>query len=471
MPSVNIKNETTRKSSIINEIENTLDIKMVGEVTNTKDLDIKFDDIYSKEKCFEYMVKKMKSLNESILDLENIEDTRKITSQINEIIGIYEYFNSNEKYHEIINYLKCTDNLSKESINNIYKEEFKSSVYKLEQFKKCPFAYYMRYILNIQKRKVYEITSMDTGNIMHNILDIFSKYLIQNQINWSKIIDENNILIDMYKEKLNTIIEDLLKNEFKKQKESVKYGIYKRKLENTMAKVIAIVARSFKQSDFEVLGNEIEFNDNCMYLPINLKLDNDINMKIIGKIDRVDTYTDEDKTYIRVVDYKSSKKNLTVDDIKEGVSLQLITYISAILQNYDKNKTAIPAACLYFNLSDKLIKLKDYTTDSNIIKNEIIKNLRMNGLFLKDIKILENMDKYVKDSSNKLIDITPNRIDSSKKALEEKEFLNLCKEAKSILQSIGNEMIKGVVQINPNKNKEACKFCDFSSVCRKDSCI
>lgn len=471
MPAVDIKNEVTRKSSLITDIESTVDVKIHGEVSNTKDLEIKYDDIYSKEKCFEYMTKKLRNLIDVIDNLDLTKHKDILKKQITDILNIYYYFQNDNEYNEILSYLKNDDNLSKDSVNSIYKEEFKSSVYKLEQFKKCPFAYYMKYILNINKRKVYEITSMDTGSIMHNVLDEFSKYLIQNNIKWKKVIDEKEKIYEIYRQKVIDIINNLLENEFKKQKESVKYGIYKKKLENTMIKVIQVVAKSFRQSDFEVYGNEIEFNDKSSYLPIILKLNEEVSMKIIGKIDRVDMYSEDEKSYIRIVDYKSSQKKLSIDDIKEGTSLQLITYMSAMLENLGKEKKVIPSACLYFNLSDKLINLKDYTKNEDEMKKEIIKKLRMTGLFLKDVKILENMDKYVNDASNKLIDITPNRMNSSKKALEEEEFNNLCKEAEQILKNIGKEMIKGVVKIEPNKNKEVCKYCDFSSICRKESCI
>lgn len=464
MPAVDIKNEVTRKSNIISDIEDTLNIKLLGEVSGTNDLKIKYDDIYSSEKCFEYMTKTVRYI---ISDLENIKNDKESIFKIREILNIYEYFIKNEKYSELMSYLKKDDNLSKKSIDLIYKDEFKSSVYKLEQFKKCPFSYFMKYVLNVDKRKVYEITSMDTGSLMHSVIDEFTNYLIENNVTWKEIIDENELLIDKYNEKIISIIDELLKNEFKKQKESIKYHIYKKKLQNTMVKVILVVAKSFRQSDFEVLGNEIEFNDKSVYLPIVLELDNNTKMKIIGKIDRVDILNKDDKSYLRVVDYKSSNKNLKIDDIKEGISLQLITYITAILESFDKSKEAIPAACLYFNLSDKLINLKDYTNDEIIIKNELIKKLRLNGIFIKDIEILQNMDKYVNDPSKKLIDITPSRMSNSNKALEEKEFKNLCNETKEILKGIGNEMIKGVVKIK-TCNKDVCKFCDFSSICRKD---
>ena len=43
-----------------------------------------------------------------------------------------------------IDYIKDDSNLSKESVDKIYQDTLKSSVYKLEMFKCCPFSYYMK---------------------------------------------------------------------------------------------------------------------------------------------------------------------------------------------------------------------------------------------------------------------------------------------------------------------------------------
>ena len=44
-------------------------------------------------------------------------------------------------------------------------------------------------------------------------------------------------------------------------------------------------------------------------------------------------------------------------------------------------------------------------------------------------------------------------------------------EAKEIIKSIGQEMTEGIVKIRPNKKTDACKYCDYSSICRKNICV
>ena len=171
--------------------------------------------------------------------------------------------------------------------------------------------------------------------------------------------------------------------------------VLKRKLINTMKKVIRTVALSYNQSEFKPYDYEIEFKDGSAFLPMEIELGDGKVMKLIGKIDRVDFLNFRDSMYIRVVDYKSSGKDLKIDKIKEGLSLQLITYMMAFMDNVEKNEKikVNPAAMVYFNLSDRLVSLSEYYTDNEKIKAEIMKRLKMNGLFLSDIELLTKMDR------------------------------------------------------------------------------
>ena len=99
-----------------------------------------------------------------------------------------------------------------------------------------------------------------------------------------------------------------------------------------------------------------------------------------------------------------------------------------------------------------------------------MKKLKMNGIFLKDLEILNKMDRnFESDSSNSLIDITTRALKGeSKKALSEDEFEELCKETKNVLGQIGKNISDGIVKIAPDKKQDYCKYCNYSSTCRKN---
>jgi ATP-dependent helicase/nuclease subunit B len=484
IPSAKSNGAALRKSSLVTLIQKVTGVGIVGDVVKEEEdsfsklFDIcDIDNSVSEEELFETMLKSIKQISNKGLELDEKNSLK--------LYSLYSYFKEKPTYNDILNYEKNDDNLDSDTIKSIYADVLKTSVSKLETFEKCPFSYFVKYILNINKEKRYKITNMDIGSFMHNVLEKFSMYLFENKKQWQEIILDENKLDQEYEEILYKIIENELEFSLKKHKESVKYYVLKQKLVTTMKKVVIVIARGFNQSEFVPYGYEIEFKEGAAFSPIKIQLENS-DMYLVGKIDRIDVLNQDDKMYVRVVDYKSSSKTLNLDDIRQGLSLQLITYISAFIDNMkkindeetqeksDEINNVIPSAMLYFTLSDKIVNLKEYTNDSDKIEEEIIKKLRMKGIFLKDAKIIEKMDNKLNDKAKKLIDISKTSLkedSKSNKALDQKEFEKLCDDIKIILKNIGEKVISGVVKIQPNKKASSCDYCEYSSVCRKNICL
>ena len=461
IPASNLDGKATRKSSIITSMSHVASFEISGEVSRIEE---SIENSLSKDEIFTWLVKEINNLKEN-------DDIQKI----NKIVTLYEYYKNDEKYSKILNFKKDDSKLSDEITDILYREEFNSSISRLELYKKCPFSYYMQYILKVNPRQEVQVNRLEIGSFMHEVLEKFSKYLLKNKIKWEEILDEEDNLTKNYMDILNEIIDTEINTIFSKQKQSVRYSILKRKLSNTMKKVMSIIAKSYSQSEFEPYGYEIEFKDGEFLVPMEIVLDNEKRMKLIGKIDRIDVLELEDAMYARVIDYKSSSKKLSLEDIREGLSLQLISYLNAFIEN-NKDKNVKPAGMLYFNLSDKLIGLSQYEENSEKIEKKIVESLRMNGIFLKDIEILNKMDKNF-ENDNRFIGISKRSVSGNTSntknpsSLELSQFEKLCEEVKTILKDIGNEIVSGIVKIAPNKKADHCKFCNYSSVCRKNSCI
>lgn len=437
--------KSLRPSSLIVILKNITDAQVIGSVTSDEN-----GEIYSRKAAFEKLIK-LRNKEENITD---------------EMLTLYRYVMMHSDLEDIIKYNRNSDNLGSDTLEVMNKKEFVTSVSRLEQFQKCPFSYFMKYGLKLNERKVFAISSLDIGSFMHSVLEKFSMYLFKNKVDWHEILLDK----DKYTNILENIINEELDSNFSKHKENVKYIIFKQKLKSTMTKVIMVVAQSFNQSKFKPYGYEIEFKDGALFAPIEIDLENDKKMHIIGKIDRIDTLKVGDTTYARIVDYKSSSKDLKLEDIKEGLSLQLITYLSSFIDNV-KDEKILPAGMMYFTLSEKLVNLKEYTNDESEITKQIIQSLRMKGIFIKDLEILDLMDNKLSEDS-RLIDVSSRTVTSnrrSNKLLEKEEFESLCVEIKDILKSIGNDILSGNVKIKPNKKAKHCDFCEFSAICRKEN--
>jgi len=460
MPASKITGEPLRPGIIISEIKRILNISLDGNISEDDKITFNSDKMTS--------IVMFKNLLSSIVDLDDAAE-----QDLEYLYNLYMYFiNSEDKYKDVLEYSRKDENLSEEILENLYKEKINSSVSRLEAFKKCPFAYYANYILNVKPRKKYNISVMDMGTLMHDVLEKFSKWLMERGIVWNEVINDENIS-NKAKEKTNEIIDKIFEQKYSKYKDSNRYIVLKASLKRKMFKVILIIAKSFNQSQFKPLGYELEFRNGALYSPIEVSLENGKTMYLVGKIDRVDTALINDKVYVRIVDYKSSNRTISLKDIKDGISLQLMTYMSALInnkENIDREKEVLPAAINYFSLKTNIKKLDEYESDEEKISRELIKEMKLKGIYISDVKVLEGLDRKYKDTGSSFIDVNSRNINDENKVLEEDKFKKECDDIQKILKMIGKEIVKGVVKIQPKKcnGKLACEYCDYLAICRKD---
>ena len=151
-------------------------------------------------------------------------------------------------------------------------------------------------------------------------------------------------------------------------------------------------------SPFNIEGTEIGFSNKGKYKPIILDLDNGKKVEIVGKIDRIDTATSEEGKYLRIIDYKSSAKNIDLNEVYAGLQIQLLTYTDAICKVED----VMPAGVFYFSLLEQIVKADKKVSDEEI-EQMIRKNFKMKGLILADVKIIKMNDNTLQSGSSKLV--------------------------------------------------------------------
>ena len=90
------------------------------------------------------------------------------------------YFYNNKSWHEkLINSLKGIfytnepNNISSDSIDKLYGSVLNTSVSRLEQYRACPFSYYLKYGLKLSEKNTLKVKSVDTGSFMHDVIDSF----------------------------------------------------------------------------------------------------------------------------------------------------------------------------------------------------------------------------------------------------------------------------------------------------------
>lgn len=444
--------KSLRSSIFISKIK-----KMFPKISMESDIIERKSEVLNENTTFEELLTKLRDFKDGI-EIEN------------KWFLLYDYFSKNnlwkDKLENALNGIYFTNNpkqINDKVIDDLYGRVLNSSVSRLEQYRACPFSYYLKYGLKIKETKSLQVNAIDTGSFMHDVIDEFFNTIDARDINIKKIeFDEmKNILKEIINEKLHLNRNYIFSS-------TPKYKVLAQRLKRVITKSMWYIIESLKYSNFDVLGNEIEFKEGKKYPPINVLLDNGKEVKITGKIDRIDIAKLNGKNYIRIIDYKSSTKNIDLNEVYEGLQIQLLTYLDASCQkeNFD------PAGVLYFNLIDPVIKASKNMTEEEIEK-EIRKKFKMQGLILADAEVVKSMDKELEAGASTRIpaylDKEGNLSSSRSNAVTKTQFEYLQKYMNKIIKQISEEILSGNISLKPYynlRNKQTpCQYCEYKTVC------
>ena len=355
------------------------------------------------------------------------------------------------------NVYNFTPKIDLEYIEKLYGKRLMTSISKLEQYRRCPFSYYLQYGLKLKEKEELKIQSFNTGSFMHDVIDTFFEKAHEENISLPYFLEEED--------KIKTAIDEIVESKLALSKNAIftateKYKILVQRLKRIIAKALKYIIESLVYSDFEIAGTEVEFK------PVIMKLDNGKEVEIRGKIDRIDTAKEENGKYVRIIDYKSSAKNIDLNEVYAGLQIQLLTYMDAVCKQED----LIPAGVLYFNLLEQMIKEKT-RIDEEEIENKIRKSFKMKGLIIADVQIIKMHDNTLESGSSKYV---PAAITSSQN-INKKWTSGVSKEEFKILQDyifktikeISKEILEGNIDIKPynKKGRTQCKYCTYHSIC------
>ena len=414
------------------------------------------------------ITKKYELVNKEVTYKELIENIAKIRNkeEIDEIwYQIYNYYKNQEEWKkklqedlEGLRYTNIPEDIKKENIDKLYGNTLRT---RLEKYRCCPFSYYLQYGLKLKEKESLKIKSFDTGSFMHETIDNFFEYVREENINLAEI-EEDKIL-----EIVSNIIDESLN--LKKNfifTATTKYKVLVRRLKKIVAKALKYIIQTIIYSDFSVEGTEIEFSKKGKYKPIILELENGKKIEITGKIDRIDTASNEEGKYLRIIDYKSSAKNIDLNEVYAGLQIQLLTYTDAIC----REEEIIPAGIFYFSLLEQIVTA-DKRIDEDEIEELIRKNFRMKGLIIADVKIIKMNDNTLEQGSSKLV---PAAI-TSKGSVNEKWTNGVKQEEFKILQDyiyktikdISREILSGKIDLKPynKQGKTPSEYCEYKLIC------
>lgn len=383
---------------------------------------------------------------------------------------LYQYYFNKPSYQAKLSkslqglwYSNMPETLKPDLAQKLYGMTLHTTVSRLEQYESCPFSFYLKYGLKLQEEKKFQIQSLDTGSFMHDVVDSF----------FTRVREEQEEVKTLKQDRIKEIVDEIIQEKLNLAQNYIltstpKFVALTNQLKKVILKSILYLVEGLKQTDFVVVGNEVEFKKGKEYEPITLSLENGQKVEITGKIDRIDMAKTEKGNYLRIIDYKSSVKNVELNEVMAGIQLQLLTYLDAACQI----EKQIPAGILYYSLIDPILNATHSMTKEEM-EQEIKKKFKMNGLILADVEVVKMMDHSLeKGASDKIpvyLDKEGNISQGKSNVVTKEQFETLQKYVAKTIQKIAKEIMKGKIDLKPYyemKNKKTpCEYCSYKGIC------
>ncbi len=360
----------------------------------------------------------------------------------------------------------------------LYGANLENSVSRLEKFASCCYAHFLRYGMGLSERKEYDFASTDLGNVFHEVLEKYTSEIISRKISWKDLPKEesdeilNRTLtecVDAYGE---TILLSNARNEFMVER-----------IKRILIRTVDTLKYQISKGSFEPAYVEMDFREAGNIDAINIALTEDEKKKIVermklhGRIDRIDLCEDSDHVYVKVIDFKSGGKKLSIASLYYGLQLQLVMYMNVATAASKKifaGKEAVPAAILYYHVDDPMVSGSG-DLQPDVINSEIIKALRTTGLVNENRDIINMLDGSINGTSdvipvgfNKSGDVT-----AASSTVTNEDYSAITRYVDKKIREFGRNILNGDIKINPYEmdGKGACKYCEYKGICGFDEKI
>lgn len=388
--------------------------------------------------------------------------------------GAYKWLENNSEYSSAAELLKKgteyknkENNLSKANREKLFGNELHTSISRLEAFSECPFYYYAKYSLKVSPRRIYGLQTPDLGSLFHAVLEKFTSDMKAKGYDWNTIpSEEANELIE-------SAIDLLAPDTADKVLFSTAANAYMlRRIKRITKRAVSVLKKHMESGGFKTAGVEIGFGGGDGDLPpIEIEMPGNRKLVLNGKIDRVDVYRSNGKGYVKIIDYKSGRKEFSLSDIYYGLQLQLLLYMDAFMKTgkFITIDEPEPGGAFYFRIMDPVIKSSDLK--GRTPEDTLYSQFCMSGLVCAEEDVLEALDNiFADDGKNKsnIINVSKNKSgDLTGSAVNRSYYGKIIDYTVKKAGEIGGRIADGEVEIYPTVNgtNTICSFCEYNSIC------
>lgn len=357
--------------------------------------------------------------------------------------------------------------LGEEIAHALYGSVLRSSVSRLEQYASCAYSYFLEYGLSLKERELFGFEAVDMGTLFHGIMEQFSLLLQEQGLDWFSFNQEQGeALLEQAVQAQAAVYGDNILFS------AAKYRYVVTRIRRILQRTIFTLQNQLKKGSFRPESFEVSFSSLTDVDSVNIRLSEKEKMYLQGRIDRIDTCREEDRIYVKIIDYKSGSKDLDIAAVYYGLQLQLVVYMNAaveMIEKKEKGKRVVPAAMLYYHVSDPLIRAEEDGLSEEMLNERIRESLRMSGIVNEGEDVITRLDGAF-DGKSQVIPVERKKdgsLGSHSATLSEEELKTISNYVNQKIKGLGQQILQGRIEKSPYAygTGTGCDYCAYRSVC------
>ena len=328
------------------------------------------------------------------------------------------------------------------------------SATQIETYHLCRFRYFCRFGMGIKERRPAQIGALEYGSLMHFLLErLFAEYGSQAILSMT-----DAVLLETVTE----LIREYTRQNFGGDADKTpRFLSQLRRLADSACVLLRHVAQELSQSAFVPERFELEIGKDAA--PFRIPLPDGTAVTVIGKIDRVDVMERDSERYVRVVDYKTGKKEFRLSDVLYGLNLQMLIYLAALVESGGVQ----PAGVLYMPSIRPRVSA-DRETPPDALAQAVDKELRMNGVVLGEEAVIRGMEQ---DAAGKYIPVSVKngKLSGAESMLSREEFDCVIGAIREKIAGMAQTLLDGEISPEPlMQDHRGCDYCPYFAVCGRE---
>lgn len=362
--------------------------------------------------------------------------------------------------------------LSRSAADRLYGRRVAMSASRMDKYRSCHFAYFMRYGLKAEPRRQAGFSAPAYGTFVHYVLE---QVMQDEMFQQTRLPGIEPAFGDRERERLAALTREAVERYTQEELgglegQSERFQYLFRRLLRSVQAVVENVAQELLSGSFKPISFELGFGRKGELPPVELTVDG-VTISVSGFVDRVDGWVRDGRLYLRVVDYKTGKKSFDWTEVWNGLGLQTLLYLFA-LERQGENLYKMPvesAGVLYLPAHEAVIQ-GSRTMDDDQWRKAVDKELTRSGLVLNDRGVLDAMETAGEAGYRFLpLRVSKTSGDVTGEALATAEqFGKLGRHIHRVLEEICRELGRGAIAADPfwrGPDKNACRYCDYAAAC------